>query len=263
MSASTPTAAEPGLGRLGPAYLSPIESGRESWPSTSISAVTAFFGRPTNSTSSRSPGSSARRMKRLVFDSQRSRRNEEKRVFVNPATVTYLQELGEDEGFRRLRLGTSIGALHCPAARSGARRERGLPRPTPTRHSTRGAELLAADAPRGSRRDYCWSPRIQRSAVVSAPLPDSLERALHAHADEGSGGRAARAWPTGAAGPQPRARALPACVAECGNCDMLPSTIAPRCVAILSRSTGRLDPSSSLPARAASRRQALGRGAGY
>ena len=166
-------------------------------------------------------------------------------------------------GFRRLRLGTSIGALHCPAARSGARRERGLPRPTPTRHSTRGAELLAADAPRGSRRDYCWSPRIQRSAVVSAPLPDSLERALHAHADEGSGGRAARAWPTGAAGPQPRARALPACVAECGNCDMLPSTIAPRCVAILSRSTGRLDPSSSLPARAASRRQALGRGAGY
>jgi hypothetical protein len=37
-------------------------------------------------------------MKRLVFDSQRSRRNEEKRVFVNPATVTYLQELGEDEG---------------------------------------------------------------------------------------------------------------------------------------------------------------------
>jgi len=57
--------------------------------------------------------------------------HEEKRVFVNPATVTYLQELGEDEGFRRLRLGTSIGALHCPAARSGARRERGLPRPTP------------------------------------------------------------------------------------------------------------------------------------
>ncbi len=43
--------------------------------------------------------------------------HEEKRVFVNPATVTYL-ELGED-------------ALHCPAARSGARRERGLPRPTP------------------------------------------------------------------------------------------------------------------------------------
>ncbi len=44
--------------------------------------------------------------------------HEEKRVFVNPATVTYLQELGED-------------ALRCPAARSGARRERGLPRPTP------------------------------------------------------------------------------------------------------------------------------------
>ncbi len=37
-------------------------------------------------------------MKRLVFASQRSKRHEEKRVFVNPATVTYLQELGEDEG---------------------------------------------------------------------------------------------------------------------------------------------------------------------
>jgi hypothetical protein len=42
--------------------------------------------------------------------------------------------------------------------------------PPRARHSARGAELLAADAPRGSRRDYCWSPRIQRSAVVSARL---------------------------------------------------------------------------------------------
>ena len=148
-------------------------------------------------------------MKRLVFASQRSRRTR--------------------------RRGSSSTRLRSRTCRSSARTRfvarlrEAVPdvsevflAPPRARHSARGAELLAADAPRGSRRDYCWSPRIQRSAVVSAPLPDSLERALHAHADEGSGGRAARAWPPGAAGPQPRARALPAGVAECGKCDTRP-----------------------------------------
>src|SRR6266566_2244892 len=147
-------------------------------------------------------------MKRLVFASQRSRRTR-----------------------RRGSSSTRLRSRTWSSARTRfiARLREAVPdvsevflAPPRARHSARGAELLAADAPRGSRRDYCWSPRIQRSAVVSAPLPDSLERALHANADEGSGGRAARAWPPGAAGPQPRARALPAGVAECGKCDRTP-----------------------------------------
>jgi hypothetical protein len=98
LSASTPTAAEPGLGRLGPAYLSPIESGRESWPSTSISAVTAFV-RTTDELNivevARELGK-ANEAPGVRFAEIKT--HEEKRVFVNPATVTYLQDFGEDEG---------------------------------------------------------------------------------------------------------------------------------------------------------------------
>jgi hypothetical protein len=45
-----------------------------------------------------------------------------------------------------------------------------------------------------------------RSAVVSAPLPDSLALPLQAHAEGVSGCRAGRAWPPRAAEPQLRAR---------------------------------------------------------